>query len=226
MISADIQGLEPSATIELFELHLDGEVLRFHAGTNQLMQPVVWQGQTYAPVPVQAEGFEASGRGQFPRPKLRVANIDGVISQALMGDDLSGRKVVRRRTLARYLDAVNFTAGNPEADPTAEFVPDIFYIDRKSAETKAFVEFELASAMDVTGMKLPRRQIIQNSCAWRYRGPECGYAGGACADAMDNPVSSMDRDVCGKRLDSCKLRFGETAVLPYGGFPAAGLVRT
>jgi phage-related protein len=33
-------------------------------------------------------------------------------------------------------------------------------------------------------------------------------------------------DQCGKRLDSCKLRFGEGAVLPYGGFPAAGLVRT
>ena len=31
-------------------------------------------------------------------------------------------------------------------------------------------------------------------------------------------------DVCGKRLNSCQLRFG-AANLPYGGFPGANLTR-
>lgn len=226
-IAASVQSLSPGAVIELFELHLETEVLRFHAGTNELMQSVRWAGQDYAPMPVQAEGFELSGRGTLPRPKLRVANIDGIISQAMAeGDDLAGRKVIRRRTLARYLDASNFPDGNPDADPTAEFPQDIFYVDRVSDENVAFVEFELASAMDLAGVMLPRRQIIQNSCCWRYRSAECGYAGPPVATNFDVPTSDMAQDSCGKRLASCKLRFGETAVLPYGGFPAAGLVRT
>lgn len=228
-IQRDIQSLSPSALIELFELDTTaqgGGKFYFHAGTNELGSPVVWQGVSYAPMPIQAEGFDITARGQLPRPKLRVANIDGLISLALSDDDIAGAKVIRRRTFAKYLDSVNFASGNPNADPSVEFPDDVFFIDRKSAENQAFVEFELTSSFDVTGVHLPRRQIIQNSCPWKYRGPECGYTGGPIADQLDAPTSSMEQDACGKRLDSCKLRFGAAAVLPYGGFPAAGLVRT
>jgi phage-related protein len=31
--------------------------------------------------------------------------------------------------------------------------------------------------------------------------------------------------VCGKRVESCKLRFGATAELPFGSYPGAGLVQ-
>ncbi len=40
-----------------------------------------------------------------------------------MAEDLQslvGATVVRRRVYARFLDAVNFVAGNPEADPEQE----------------------------------------------------------------------------------------------------------
>ena len=47
-IRADIQSLSPSALIELFELDMSvttsGGKLYFHAGTNGLSQPIVWQG--------------------------------------------------------------------------------------------------------------------------------------------------------------------------------------
>lgn len=227
-IVRDVQTLSPGALIELFELDLTargGGILRFHAGTNELHTPIIWQGHEYVPMPVDADGFDINGRGQLPRPKLRVANIDGVISQALQSDDLAGVKVVRRRTLSQYLDAVNFSSGNPTADPAAEFPQDVFFIDRKTAETRAYVEFELSSSFDVVGVQLPKRQIIQNSCPWRYRGPECGYTGGAVADQHDALTADIAQDACGKRLDSCRLRWGEFGILPYGGFPAAGLVR-
>ncbi|MCP6744992.1 phage minor tail protein L, partial [Klebsiella pneumoniae] len=46
-IRADIQSLSPSALIELFELDMSvttsGGKLYFHAGTNGLSQPIVWQ---------------------------------------------------------------------------------------------------------------------------------------------------------------------------------------
>jgi len=230
MIETDIQKLEPSAIVELFEVDLTpygGELLRFHAGTNELRAAVTWAGNAYTAFPVAASGFEFNGQGQAPRPKLLVSNVIGSITAlVLQFDDLVGAKVTRRRTLAKYLDAVNFPGGvNPSADPTAEFPADVFYIDRKANENNEFVEFELAPAMDVTGVMLPRRQIIQNICPWKYRGAECGYTGTAFFDSSDQPVTNDYQDVCGKRLSSCQVRFGQFAELPYGGFPAAGLFR-
>ena len=51
---------------------------------------------------------------------------------------------------------------------------------------------------------------------------ECGYTGTDYWTANDEEVSSASSDVCGKRLTSCKLRFGSTAELPYGSFPGIG----
>jgi lambda family phage minor tail protein L len=173
-----------------------------------------------------ASGFEFNGQGQAARPKLVASNVAGAITAlVLQFDDILGARLTRRRTLAKYLDAVNFAGGNPNADPMAEFPVDVFYVDRKAAENNEFVEFELAPAMDVTGVMLPRRQVVQNVCPWRYRGAECGYTGTLYFDANDAPVAPAPLDVCGKRLSSCKARFGEFNELPFGGFPAAGLVR-
>jgi lambda family phage minor tail protein L len=229
VLAQDVQALAPGFIVELFELDLTpfgGELLRFHAGTNGLSANVTWNGQAYTAFPVMASGFEFSGQGQMPRPKMVVSNVVGSITAlVLQYEDLVGAKVTRRRTLAKYLDAVNFAAGNTAADPTAEFPADIYYIDRKSVETNELVEFELAPAMDVTGVMLPRRQIIQNICPWQYRGSECSYTGTNYFDTNDVSVGSLGLDACGKRLSSCKARFGQYAELPFGGFPVAGLFR-
>jgi lambda family phage minor tail protein L len=74
-------------------------------------------------------------------------------------------------------------------------------------------------------VKIPRRQIVQNVCSWKYRGPECGYAGSNYFNINDEVVATLALDACGKRLGSCQLRFGEYGELPFGGFPAAGLVK-
>lgn len=229
-ITSEVQKLAPSAIIELYQLdttNISGEIFYFHAGTNGLRTRVVWQGQAYEPFPIKISGFEFNGNGQLPRPKLVVANVTGAISTlVLLYQDLLGAKLIRKRTFAKYLDAVNFDGGvNPTADATAEFADDVFFIDRKSNENKQTVEFELAAAFDVTGVKLPRRQIVQNVCPWKYRGAECGYTGTAYFNISDVSVGSAALDVCGKRLDSCKLRFGENNELPFGGFPASGLIR-
>ena len=229
-ITSEIQKLAPSAVIELFVLDLslfNEGVVRFHAGTNELRRQVVWQGNTYEPFPIQAEGFEFNGNGQVPRPKLKVANVTGSITALILSyQDLVGAKVTRKRTLLKYLDAVNFASGaNPTADPSAEFADDVYFIDRKSRETRDVVEFELAAAFDLEGVSLPRRQIVQNVCPWQYRGAECGYTGTAYFNANDEAVSSRAQDACGKRLVSCQKRFGANAELPFGGFPAAGLIR-
>ena len=229
-ISSELQKLAPNAIIELYELDASsfgGTVYYFHAGTNALTQTVTWQGQQYQPYPVQITGFEISTGGQIPRPKMAVSNVSGIITALVLAyDDLLGAKVTRKRTMQKYLDAVNFAGGvNPNADPTAEFPDDIYYVERKTSENKSAVEFELSASFDVQGVKLPRRQIIQNICPWKYRGAECGYAGTNYYDSNDQPVGSLGLDVCGKRISSCELRFGANAELPFGGFPAASLIK-
>lgn len=112
---------------------------------------------------------------------------------------------------------------NPTADPTQILDKEIWTVDRKSNENSIFMEWELTAPFDLRGVKIPRRQCVQNMCNWKYRGPECGYTGTAYFDIKDGQVLDPSRDICGKRLSSCKKRFGATAVLPYGGFPAVGI---
>lgn len=129
-------------------------------------------------------------------------------------------------TVTRAADISTTTLpGNPTADPNCGFPDEVWFVDRKVSENGIFVEFELTAAFDVIGVMLPRRQCIQNVCTWRYRSAECSYTGGPVADITDAPTSNAAQDQCGKRLASCKLRFGQYAELPFGGFPGTGLVR-
>lgn len=229
-ITTEIQKLEPSAIVELFELdctELGGTIFRFHAGTNELKQNVVWQGNTYVRYPIQATGFEIATQGTLPRPRLKLSNVLSVITTVLLElDDLAGAIVYRKRTMKRFLDAVNFTGGvNADADPDAHFVDDKYYIDRKASENRDVVEFELASAIDLAGVSVPRRQIISNLCTWRYRGAECGYTDTRYFTADDSQTTDSTLDTCGKRLSSCKKRFGTGGDLPFGGFPGANIRR-
>ena len=228
-IASEIQLLAPTALIELFMLDLGkyGQApLYFHAGTNGLNNDVVWAGQTYTRYPIEATGFDQRSGGTLPRPILRASNVGGVLaSQSRAYSDFLGCKLVRRRTFARYLDAVNFPGGvNATADVNAKFPDDIFYIDRKATETPTVIEWELAAAMDIQGVQLPRRQCIQNCCAWVYRGAECGYTGAAVAKEDGTATIILAEDKCGKRLSDCELRFPKPASLPFGGFPGVGTI--
>jgi lambda family phage minor tail protein L len=228
-IAAELAKLEHSAVLELYELDataLGAGQYFFHAGTNALRAAVVWQGQAYSPFPVYAEGFEATHDGPLPRPRLRVANVDGIIG-VLNRDyrNLQGARLVRRRVLAKFLDAVNFAGGvNATADPDAGYPDDVWRVDRKSHQDNEFVEYELGSPMDVAEVKLPRRQIIARICGWAYRSTECGYTGGPVAKDDDTATADPTLDKCGHRLTSCRLRFANND-LPFGSFPGAGQVR-
>lgn len=233
MITADIQSLEASAKIELFELDasvIGADLLRFH-GYPQTAS-IWWQGKEYTPWPIHAEGFTKSGQGQQASPKLQVGNVDGAISALCIHfDDLVGAKIIRHTTLGRYLDARNFPNGNPEANPNEEFPLDIWLIEQKTSEAAEVVEFELSSPLDFNGVQVPRRQIVANVCSWLsiggYRGPYCGYTGAAMFDINGNPVSDPAADRCSGQLSTgCKKRFGEYEILNFGSFPAADLIRS
>ncbi|ADD95586.1 phage minor tail protein L [uncultured phage MedDCM-OCT-S09-C5] len=177
-IVSNLQNINPSAIIELFTLQLDNSlhgattVYRFHNGSSLKDNgEIVWAGNTYQRFPIQAEGFQY-GKGQLPRPTLTVSNALGTITAILLnintttaGNDLTGATVTRIRTLARFLDAVNFPSNvNPYGTPdaTAEFPQEIYKIDRKAAENRDLVQFELASVFDLAGIRAPKRQCTRS----------------------------------------------------------------
>ena len=221
---SDLQSIAPSAVIELFQLELNAaqhgvnETYYFYAGVNATNSgDIIWNGQAYLAFPIEATEFEYTGTGSLPRPKLRISNIYGTITGIILTlpNGLEGAKVTRIRTLARYIDGANFPGGtNPlgTPDPTAEFPREIYYIDRKASENRDLIEFELAAAFDLVGVRAPKRQCVSNVCQWIYRGSECGYTGNAYFDFNDVPVAAVGQDVCGKRLLSCELRFAQQRI--------------
>jgi lambda family phage minor tail protein L len=413
-VTSALQEIAPGALIELFQLELNvvqhgvAETYYFHPGTNANgYSELVWNGQAYMALPIEVEGFEYSGQGTLPRPKMRISNLMGTITALILTlpEGLEGAKFTRIRTLGRFLDAANFPArrnlftdtnlfawsesatsagtqvrwrqpeaalapdgnqtatklsvstdndnqrifistagvtanspvtysiyakaaeysrvsirasavatanaifdleigewivnsnatsqfsvdagngwwrigitytptttstvpwvqivdnnnfitfvgdgtsglylwgaqledgpvpteyqpiganftGNPAGppDPLAEFPREVYFVDRKSAENRDVVEFELASAFDMAGVRAPKRQCITR-CQWVYRSAECSYIGTNYFNASDAPVGNANQDVCGKRVDSCKARFGQNAELPHGGYVGIG----
>ena len=243
---AELQKPNPSAIIELFEVALNQAqhgattVYRFHAGTNEANKgDVVWDGNSYLKMPLEAEGFEYTGKGQIPRPTIKVSNLLGTLTSIIhsLPYGLEGAKVTRIRTMARFLDAANFDGGtNPYGtpDPTQKLPDEIYFIDRLKGENRDIVEFELAAAIDLQGVAAPRRQTIQNVCQWKYRTTgevyaaadyvddqyayfldafnydqvDCPYKGGIYFKADNTITTDVTLDQCGKRLSSCKKRFG------------------
>ena len=219
----------------------------FHSGVDQAMTDITWAGQDYQAIPIEADGFEWNGQGSLPRPTLRASNALGTLTALILTlpDGLEGAKVTRIRTLGRYIDSSNFVstdlllledgftlllenndqfaqeATGVSPDPYAEFPREIYYVDRKSAETRDIIEFELASVFDLAGVRAPKRQCVTR-CQWVYRSAECSYTGTDYFDVNNNPVANASQDVCGKQVDSCKARFGDNSRLPYGGFPGIG----
>ena len=131
-IITDLQKINPSAIIELFTLttdatlHGSAQTYRFHNGTSlNANGDIIWAGNQYLKMPIQAEGF-AFRKGQLPRPTLTISNALGTITAILLnvnqvttGNDLTGATVTRIRTLARYLDAVNFPVTSTSTTTTA-----------------------------------------------------------------------------------------------------------
>lgn len=234
-----------SFTITVNEGHM-----YFHPGVNEYYGSIVFDKKYYSAYPVAASGFEQAISKEAARPKLVVSNIlGGITALALEFDDLVGSKFIRERTFKKFLDDVNFVEEEvlrvegldgvvkiaSTADPNAIFSRQLYYISRKTAENNTSVEFELSTAIDLQGVMLPKRQIIQNICPWKYRGEECGWVHDPLDPRYFNDrgikVLDITDDKCGKKLTDCKKRFEERAkvipgfqpILPYGGFPGSGL---
>ena len=199
---------------------------------------IVWNGEDYWPVPIEATGFETSSRGALPTPSIAIASqsdesvtlLSLLKHSILKFGDIIGAKVTRRRTFAKYLDWVNFDFdtiinSNPtartfspriqelpdgyEPDPNAELPADVYYIERKTAENKTALQYQLSSSLDLEGVLVPRRVIIADKCNWEYRGPGCWYE---CVNKTENQNGKQDVPVLQKaQLSTHQLTLPEHA---------------
>jgi len=189
---AELNKINPSSVIELFELELTvglhiptgnpnnlDTVFRFHAGANlNNFGQIIFNGNSYQRVPVQVEGFEDTSKGTIPRPTLTFSNLGGitkdttvmtmsdflnVVNSVTAGNDLLDAKLTRLMPLASALDNANFVGDNPFGTPSTDRLQDrIYYVDRKVTENRQVVQFELVSALDMQNKKIPARIVTRD----------------------------------------------------------------
>ena len=225
---------QPSPTrgglVTLYELDArnlgDTDIRRFTRDTVNGGATILWNGNQYQPIDIEAEGFEWGGSGAPPTPTLKISNVSmyaGVLVRQF--NDLCGATLTRIRTYEDFLD------NGATPDPTMKFPIDVFRVERKTAHNKVYIEFELAVIFDQEGLKLPNRQCIRDTCTHIYRRYDsstgtfdyskatCPYTGTSYFQRDGTSTTKKSEDLCGKRLTNCIQRFGSNAVLPTRAFP-------
>ena len=200
----------------------------FDVGTDKVWQRnIIWKGEVFEPMALEVSGLEMRSDGKASSPTLSMANnINGiqnaVSAYCLQFNDFAGAELRVITTLAKYLDAENFSSGNSSASNEAK--EQLWFIEQKTSENAQAVTFELSNPIDFEGRKIPVRQI-SNICHWcimgNYRGEECGYTGAAMFTEKNEPTDNPALDKCGGPLSSCKIRNNEGS---FGGFPASNLI--
>lgn len=152
------------------------------------------------------QDFEMNGKGASPRPNLVVANLFGLVTG--MAEDLQslvGASVVRHQVYSKFLDAVNFSNGNPDADPEQEAVAR-YNVEQLSELDSSTATIILASPAETDGSVVPGRTMLADSCPWDYRDENCGYDGPPVADEFDKPTSDPKKDKCSHCMKGCEMR--------------------
>ncbi|WP_369991326.1 phage minor tail protein L [Pseudomonas xanthosomatis] len=224
----DIQKLEPGNQVRLYEIdatRLGGNIMRFHGHAEE--GDIIWQGQLYSPMQMEAKGFDIRGDGRPATPSLQLANeiagVRGAVTALCLAlKDMAGAKVKVIETFKHFLDAANFPGGNPEASNQCR--ENLWYIEQKTDEDREQVTFDLSSPLDLGGIQLPSQQITK-LCRWacrgQYRGEACAYTGAAMFTKQNEPTDNPALDRCAGRWASCKLR-GNTK--RFGGSMGASLI--
>ena len=250
-IATDVQHLAAGNLISLYELDatdIGASQVYYFTENTDAGSSVVFNSITYLPLDFEVEDLEVSGSGQLPEPTIRFSNVNNAIGAAVNSlQDLVGAVLTRRRTFEKYLD------GRPAADPTAQFPIDLFVIEQKLSHNKIFIEFKLVPWLDYTGVRMPKRQVLRDSCSYLYRTwdvdagdfdytgvTECPYTletgdpGFPGYTDINGDACSAADDDCGKRLSDCTHRNEANPdlkdsknrfTIPFGGFPNVAKIR-
>lgn len=162
-IAETVENIAQPVMVELFDIDLTaigGELLHLCNDTNEKGKAIVFGGVAYQPYPIKADGFEVTGQGASPRPKLIISNLLGLATAFVeQYQGAVGAKVTRRQVYSIHLDSENFKNGNPKANPNAQIIShyQIEKYENLSVESATFV---LAVPSETDRLTLPRRTIV------------------------------------------------------------------
>jgi lambda family phage minor tail protein L len=200
-----LSKLKHDAVIELYRIDLRPAgftgVFYFTPVFTPEPSGIAWNGNNYTPTDMISDGWEYNGQGVLPTPTITITNIFGGISALCKQyNDLLGAEATRYRVFKADL---GFSRNETITDP------DKWFVERKVSEDSLKAQFELASSLDLRGMRLPSRVMVANSCSWLliggFMGKYCQYAGAATE--------------CDGRLSTCRTLGNQQR---YGGFPGLG----
>lgn len=236
-----LQSLYPGEIVTLVEIDgtkFGAQVYRMHneniaytpeelmqASTTGTLPPknIRFQGEDYGARPFGITGIELSGSGKPSKPQLTLSNLDSRVSALIRAYNGMMQAKVTIWITERSLMQANGTMAE------GSYRKQVYYIERPSYCDKTVARFELTSPYDMDGIMIPAR-LTQSVCYWAQRGwyrsgKGCGYNGPRIFDKDNNPVTDPALDYCAGTSTACKLRFGETAELDFGGCAVASLLR-
>ena len=160
--------LNPDTYIELFDLdysnlsdsggHAGSILYLTNTPTGGITSPLIWQGNSYYPFPLQITGIEVRGDGTAPtRPQLALSNTNKFIMAAVLSfGNLTGMVVRRWRTFYKFTD------NGSEPNTLMHYPVEEWVIIKKVAHSKNGIQFELANPLDRPNLRLPRKQILRD----------------------------------------------------------------
>ena len=201
LIATDAQSQEiDSGIVDLFEITLpDDTIVYLHPGVDDDFTNLQFRDKdspytvrTYIPMPMVIDGLELQADGAPNRPSFQIANIGTLLSGQLSGyknDDLVGQRIVRRRTLKKYL-----VGESADATPPVEFRSQEYIIDRIAKEDNISLTYEVAAPYDLESIKLPRRVVVGKFCSWKYQGyHDTKNSVGGCTWKLDGSINYKTR---------------------------------
>ena len=197
LIATDAQSQEiDSGLVNLFEITLpDNTIVYLHPGVDDDFTNIQFRDKvspytirTYIPMPMMIDGLELQADGAPNRPNFQIANIGSLLSGELSGyknDDLVGQRIVRRKTLKKYL-----VGESADASPPVEFRSQEYIIDRLAKEDNISLTYEVAAPYDLESIKLPRRVVVGKFCSWKYQGyHDTTNSVGGCTWKLDGSIN-------------------------------------
>jgi lambda family phage minor tail protein L len=160
-ITAEGNKLSPDTYMELFDFDASiiGGTLSHYTNTpTDSLNPILWRGNSYYPLPFEVTGVESRGDGTASaRPHIAISNVNKFLMAAILSlGDLIGMRVTRWRTFYKYTDA----GSSPNS--LMYYPLDTWIITKKVAMSKNGIQFEMSSPLDRPGLKLPRQLILRD----------------------------------------------------------------
>lgn len=177
-----------SEIVELFEIVIENNTYRFTNNPTNVKfseRGSPFFIREYTAIPLYFSGYDQKSEGAYSRPTVTIANVLSTFKNAIQisNNDLVGKKLTRRKTLAKHLATGNVNTGGTAP---IEMPIQVFTIDRVESESAQSVTFELTSGFDLQGITVPNRYILANTCTWLYQGVQRSSLGGCTWKTANN----------------------------------------